>query len=176
MADYKTAEESGYKSLLQWHIGVNHKEVRYGKGNRSATLIGKPCTIRGPWWDNGHHIVNLHVPIADHVGVGIVSKLFDISPGKWVGGCANSYGTWDCSVARHRGDSAAKTVKKAIKITNGAIVTIDVDLNKNVLNFEVNGHPFSDGPIFENIPNQVALAVSLWKTDNSVDIIQYQRV
>ncbi len=49
-------------------------------------------------------------------------------------------------------------------------------LNKNELNFAVNGQYFSDGPIFSNIPDEVALSVSLWNVGNAVEILQYNKL
>eukprot|EP01084_Bolivina_argentea_P284353 487320_1 len=176
MTESKTNEGFVYQSSssLQFDIAVNPKEVRFGNGNQVATLTGKNCTIRGPFWSHGRHIVNLHVPKANHVGLGIVNKLFKVGPGTYVGQCANSYGTWDNGVALHLGAwDYAKTNKNGVKTKDGDIVTIDVDLDKSELNFAINGQYFSDGPIFSNIPKEVALAVSLWVAGNSVEILQY---
>eukprot|EP00483_Globobulimina_turgida_P008987 UN09005 len=168
---------SDYKAPLEFDIAVNRKEISYGDYNRSAMLQSKTsCTIRGPFWNHGRHIVNIYIAKASHVGVGIVNKLFNASPGNYLGQNENSYGTWDSVVALHRGAGPSNAVKHAIKTKDGDVVTVDVDLNQRILNFAINGQYLSDIPIFKNIPKEVAIAASLWTSGNSVEILQYTRL
>ena len=135
----------------------------------------KSCTIRGPFWRNGRHIINVKIHKCGHVGVGIVDKAFQIGEGHWLGEDIHSWGTWD-NDNHHQGKKMYFNVEHKLKVKTGDVVTVDVDLYNHVLNWAINGQYLSSDDIALNIPKQVALAASLWNGGDSVEIVQYKRM
>eukprot|EP00483_Globobulimina_turgida_P009326 UN09345 len=158
---------------LEWDLSVNQEHIGYGNGNRKAILTGKPCTIRGPFWRYGRHVINIKIHKCGHVGIGIVDKAFQIAAGHWLGEGKHSWGTLD-NLNHHQGKKMFFNVDYQLQVKTGDVVTVDVDLNNNVLNWAINGQYLSANDIAFNIPNQVAVAASLWNVGDCVEIIQHK--
>eukprot|EP01083_Nonionella_stella_P317592 1157314_1 len=106
------------------------------------------------------------------MGVGIVDKTFNIAPGNYLGQDKHSYGTWDTdSVACHATENLPVIHK--LKVKQGDIVTVDVNLYNYTLNWAINGQYLSTDDTATGIPKEVALAASLWTSNESIEIIQY---
>ena len=106
------------------------------------------------------------------MGIGIIDKGKDISPGNWIGSCKNSYGTWDRDeyMAYHAGKTLDVTHK--IKIKQGDIVTVDLNCNTKTLNWAINGQYLSIQDQYVGIATPAAVAASLWKEKEKIEIIQ----
>eukprot|EP01084_Bolivina_argentea_P084879 153462_1 len=154
-----------------WDLSVNSQQIGFSYDNRRATLKGRPCTVRSPFWKSGRHIVNIKIHIGGHIGIGIVDKEFNIGVGNWIGEDEHSYGTWDDSPAFHANDDLPVTNELTVK--QGDIVTVDVDLDNHTLNWAINGQYLSIDDTVTGIPKHVALAASLWEKEESIEIIQY---
>ena len=161
-------------SMLTWDIAVNHKSIKYTNNNTRACVIGEKCTVRTPFFDKGRHIVNLKVPVLVHSGVGAISKVFNIQSGNWIGRDVHSFGTWDDVVAYH--NNKMLTVTHQTKLKAGDMVTVDLDLSKQTLNWAVNGQYLSKNDIATDIPTPIAIAATLWNKGDTVQIIQYTRM
>lgn len=137
--DSKTFDEGEPTSScgISWDASVNYGEIRYSNHNRTATLVGKGCSIRTPFLSSGRHIFNVYLHKTAHGGIGIMSKDFTIAPGNWIGQDKNAWGTWDNVVAYH--NRTGLPVSNQTKIKTGDIVTVDINLNKQVLNWAING-------------------------------------
>eukprot|EP00483_Globobulimina_turgida_P007177 UN07191 len=159
-------------AVLQFDNAANPENICFNKHYRKATLIGKACSIRTQFWRSGRHIINLKVYNCGHVGVGIVGRSFDISVGKWVGADKRSWAIWE-SGSRHKGSEFTKGY--ALTKGGNTIITIEVDLDERLLFIAINGQYIKTDPVAYNIPKQVAIGVSLWQSDDTVEIIQYTK-
>ena len=74
-----------------------------------------------------------------HIGVGIVSPLFNVSKGSYIGQCTESYGSWDNICAYHKSAPCKNDLIHDIKTKQGDIVKIDLDLNNRTFFWEING-------------------------------------
>eukprot|EP00483_Globobulimina_turgida_P002731 UN02736 len=170
---------------LWWDISVNHRYLVYSNNKRTVQNLESGHTARGPFWKSGRHIVQIKVHQKGHVGIGIVTKAFPVGL-KWVGEDKNSYGLWDRADVYivhqekkwgyHQPNKNNRITTRKLLIADGAVVTVDLDLNERTLNLAVNGQFVSDEDLFENIPCPAAVAASLWRKDDSVEIIDYQKM
>ena len=173
------------KSTLHWDISVNHNHITYSNGKRKITNLADGHTARGPFWKCCRHIIQIKVHEVGHVGIGIVTKAFSIS-NHWVGQDSNSYGIWDrddCYIVHqdkrwgyNESNQYNRVKTRKLLVKKDDIVTVDLDLNDRTLNFAINGTYLSDQDLFENIASPVAVAASLWRKDDCVEIIDYQRI
>ena len=166
MSDDSKYEEMSASTV--WDIAVNAKNVKYSDKNRTVRSINA-CTVRTQFWSSGRHVLNIRVNAGGHMGIGIITKAKDVSS-DWIGHCKNSWALWDTSTVYLAGQTISG--KNKIKFAQDDIVTVDVDLNKKTLNWAVNGQYISNDDFCSNIPNQIAIAVSLWRVNQCVEIIQ----
>eukprot|EP01083_Nonionella_stella_P158138 514315_1 len=173
--DEKNEENQYNYAIPKWDLSVNNKYIEYSNNFHTAKLReGKCITIRGPFWKSGRHIVHFKMHKVGHDGVGIISKAFDISEDHWIGNDNHSYGTWDTSsgcIAYHLG---CLPVDRELKFKQGDIVTVDINFNDyTYLSWAINGVFLSDGDTVNNMPKQVAFAVTLSKQHDCVEIVGY---
>ena len=76
---------------------VNSSNVVYSNNQKEATLItpSNHLLIRSTFLKKNRHIFNIKIKKMGHIGVGIVSPLFNVSKGSYIGQCTESYGSWD---------------------------------------------------------------------------------
>ena len=132
--------------------------------------------IRGPFWEKGRHIVNIRInkKVINGFGIGIVDTSFDISSNKYVGSTENSYSYYQDGIIYNNGGKAIEKTFGGYK--DGDIVTVDINLYNNTLNWELNGNRLTQSDAITNIPKCVALAANLYYKGDSVQIVQYYRM
>eukprot|EP01084_Bolivina_argentea_P108152 193278_1 len=170
-----SSNEQTIGSGFKWDLSVSPQQAQYSNYNQTATAISQ-CNVRGPFWSSGRHLINIKVikggDGSSQVGIGAVDKLFDISPGHYVGEDSHSYGTWDNTCPCHNKGPLKVVHDKLLR--EGDIVTVDLDLNKNTISWAINGQYLSDKDIATNIPNPAAIAVTLWIPGVCVQVIEYK--
>ncbi len=123
----------------------------------------------------GHHIFNIMVRrLVGQLGIGIVGRGFLLYKNDWLGRESNgSYGTWDrtCLTAGHNGKSLKQNIVNDIKIKEGDIVKVDLDLNQRTLLWEINGNIVANNVAID-FNGPAAIATTL-KNIGSVEIVQY---
>eukprot|EP01084_Bolivina_argentea_P070259 127743_1 len=174
---------NGKKASLTWDLAVNSKHIQYTNENHTATATTTQYIARGPFWRSGRHIVNIKLHKSECTGIGIVDKAFTIAKrqtdGASIGQDTHSYGLWSGTAYHWCCHNWSYQTKKNLLPENpgmktGDIVTIDVDLDKKILNWAINGQYLAVNDIATNIPNQVAIAAVFWIKGDSAEIIQYQ--
>jgi len=154
------------KTGIAFDTSVNTAQFEYSSNGKKVTLVGQSCTTRTPFLVEGRHHFNLKIHKNGHVGIGVVSRKKSFALGQYLGHDTESWGTWDDIADYHAGVHSTTPLTKS-----GDVVGVELDLNRGTLKYSING-TFFDG-VRTNLPKEVALAASLWKAGDCVEIIQH---
>eukprot|EP01084_Bolivina_argentea_P061376 112157_1 len=158
--------------LVQWDVSVNSDKFDYSANNTTAKLVGSSSTIRTNFFECGRHVIKIKLNNCGNTGIGLVTKSFKSDT--WIGSdsAGTSWGIYNAYGGYYYKGSKLKT-DRSITLKGNDIITVDLNMDKNTVNWAINGIFLSNDNIPSLTKSHLAVAASLWTKSDSVQIVQY---
>ena len=177
MSESKSEQDTESKTnamskVLQWDISVNADKYEYSNNNTFAKTTTGKSTIRTNFFEKGRHVIKIKLNNCGNTGIGIVTKSFQFGKDVGIGNDGNSWGIYKFHGGYYQKKSKIAT-DRSLTLTGNEIITVDINMDKNTINWAINGMFLSNKNIPLGTSEHIALAASLWNKGDSVQIVQY---